>query len=281
MSQAPGQLLRSAITAGSPRGVTQALRAGADVDGLLELGATPLETAARCRNEEAFLQLLDAGASIVNKRRITYLFEVTWSPLLTEALLQRGADPRQRHPDGYDAVYVCAVEGHPKTMRMLAEAGADMNSVCSRHGAQVPALFRCAERWDERMVKVMLDAGADARARDRQGATVMHYVGKHTAFTRHLTIGEQEDLRQTIRLLAGAGSGFDTGTGGSTLLHEAARHVSGALVQILLEAGVPAHAVNDAGQSAGDVAVEAGNTEHWLLIRRFRPAPVVTVPSDR
>jgi ankyrin repeat protein len=88
-------------------------------------------------------------------------------------LLQVGAEPDATSAGGHTALYSvgnqCAVAGGGKVVRALVEAGADVDA---RDGVkQCTALHMAARRGNIEVAEALLDCGANLEARDSVGDT--------------------------------------------------------------------------------------------------------------
>eukprot|EP00998_Keelungia_sp_KM082_P009152 NODE_5321_length_707_cov_59.725862_g5298_i0.p1 GENE.NODE_5321_length_707_cov_59.725862_g5298_i0~~NODE_5321_length_707_cov_59.725862_g5298_i0.p1 ORF type:complete len:190 (+),score=33.81 NODE_5321_length_707_cov_59.725862_g5298_i0:61-630(+) len=96
-------------------------------------------------------------------------------------LLQEGADPTVPEQDGYTPMHGVAFQGRAEAAKVLIEHGLD---IADMHSDGVPAWMRAC--WGGRQrhaetVKVFLEAGADYKQQNQQGATCMHQTkNKHT-----------------------------------------------------------------------------------------------------
>jgi hypothetical protein len=85
---------------------------------------------------------------------------------LAKYLLKRGADPEH-------CLWAAAFNDSPAAIKLLVRAGA----VVDAPGAETPFMF--AIKWSHfESAKALLDAGADANAKDRLGKTALHYMLK-------------------------------------------------------------------------------------------------------
>jgi ankyrin repeat protein len=141
---------------------------------------------------------------------------------ITQLLLSRGADLHAR-----DAVYHltpflwAAQEGESVTMKMLVQAGADVNE---RGMNGETALMLASTNGHAGTVKTLLDLGADVNARNRFGATALFdAVGM---------------LRiDVVKVLLGGGADAKVTVDGVTALTKAKKMGRSDLVQLLRNAG--------------------------------------------
>jgi hypothetical protein len=91
-------------------------------------------------------------------------------------------------PSGITALMYAAAGGHYEVVRLLLDAGADVNA----HGGECTPL-QAAVGGGGRVVTALLDAGADVDARNRYGQTALMYAAR---------LGEA----RTVELLLGRGA---------------------------------------------------------------------------
>jgi ankyrin repeat protein len=87
------------------------------------------------------------------------------------ALLERGADVSAAQGDGMTALHWAAMSGDLELAQLLVKAGANVKAT-TRIAAATPLLL-AAENGHASVVRVLLDAGADARAADTNGTTAL------------------------------------------------------------------------------------------------------------
>lgn len=105
-------------------------------------------------------------------------------------LLENGADPNAKSPDGTSALTIAAEYGHADIIKLLLAKGADVN-LRNNHGNT--ALMYGAEYGHPQVVKVLIAAGADLNARDNDRETA-------------LIIAKRENQTEIIKLLTAAGA---------------------------------------------------------------------------
>lgn len=120
------------------------------------------------------------------------------------ALAARGADTEARDSRGYTALHLAACYGHRDTMRMLPDAGADVNAAAD--DGFTPLL--CA--GDAESMRLLTEAGADVFHRAHSGWTALTTAirtGRVEAVERVLLAGERKDGRnvwsQEVRRMLG------------------------------------------------------------------------------
>ena len=182
-------------------------------------------------------------------------------------LLDRGADPNARGRDT-TPLGAAAHQGNPDMVAFLLAHGADANRTVpgSRHEgygtplslALLPVHGAPQRNQDVRRLKavqLLLDAGADVDARDRQGRSVLHVVAAHG------------DLKAVGLLLSG-GAGIDIlDAQGRTPLHLAIRDGHAAVAALLLDRGADVRV--KAQDQTRPLDLAAGDPEMEALVRRY------------
>ena len=134
-----------------------ALAAGADIEEINSGDGTPLCLAAFCGyNAEVISLLLEAGAGVNRKDSMNY------TPLCS--VLQYAFI---NHPD----IDMHEVE---EIVRILIAAGADLTISC--YPARSSPLQKASIACSEKVVRMLLDAGADVDALDSHGCNALHYA---------------------------------------------------------------------------------------------------------
>lgn len=183
--------------------ITQALlEANMDVDTRGSYEATALMSASGAGQEELVRFLLEIGADVHLRD------SKGWSPLIYAAekgragilscLLRSGASPHNLH-----SLFFAALHGHVNILRILANAGADVDmaaegeetalisairrgdvgvaealielgATTGTHAAALPSPFMlCATGGYKDLTKLMIDNGADARVTNKRGETTL------------------------------------------------------------------------------------------------------------
>ena len=156
-----------------------------------------------------------------------------------------------------------AVEaGDLKKAQKLISKGANVNQT---DDVGFPALSIVAARGDEKMTRLLLDAGADVNARS---ATL-----NNTALAR----AAQNGNRETVRILLAAGAHVDDRDGaGWTPLFKAALKGDLEIVEALLSAGADVNARSSSGWTA---LKEAQMRGHENLAQRLKSAGAIDFPD--
>lgn len=190
------------------------LRAGANVNAANSYGVTPLSLA--CTNQ-------DAG--------------------MVEKLLKAGADPNGV-PMGTPVLMTAARTGNVDTVKSLLAHGANVNAKESAR-RQTALMWAVAEKHPE-VVRLLIDRGADVRARSTSG------------FTPLLFAAQQGDV-DSARMLLEAGANVNDASpedGSALILATHSGHE--ALARFLLEKGADPNAVDAYGITALHYALLKG-----------------------
>ena len=110
-------------------------------------------------------QLIEAGAdpNSVDQHGMGPL--LNFSPAVTRYLLEHGADPDLQRNENISPVL--GASGNVECMRLMLEAGADVNRASEHNGESV--LHHYASGDDVQAVKMLLDYGAKINARTKPG----------------------------------------------------------------------------------------------------------------
>jgi len=177
-----------AVIDGTPDEVKARLDEGDDPNTRDAHGSTPLFIALRTSFDKAAI-LLEAGANIdvwtyVGMHPIHF---ANHSPEILTWLLQHGADVDTRvkpgrdgqlfYPAGWTALHITARRKDLSVAELLLRNGADPNArdevgMTPLHSAMRPAYGALYKR----LVRTLIDAGADVDAVDAEGRTALHYV---------------------------------------------------------------------------------------------------------
>jgi ankyrin repeat protein len=137
------------------------------------------------------------------------------------------ADPalaRAHGPDGHTPLGLAAFFGHREVVKLLLEAGADANAR-SRNAMRVAPIHAAAAAHDVAIVRLLVEAGADVNAAQEKGFVA---------------------------------------------LHEAASEGDMELIRVLVEAGARIDALTEDGRSAEDLAREKGRDEAVRTLQSLR-----------
>ena len=169
-------LIGPAVATGNPEIVDQVVQHGGQSDKLLGLG---LKDAIIDGNREYFDYFLQLGADPNYQYTHTVLMQAAGKNRIefVRELIQRGAkvDTLSKAPSEYtgSTALIWAVrEGHIEMVKLLLEAGADVNLHDPKHAS---ALIRAARNDDKPMVRLLLENGADVNATQR-GKTVIELL---------------------------------------------------------------------------------------------------------
>jgi hypothetical protein len=141
----------------------------------------------------------------------------------------------------------------PKVKELIA-AGMDVNVVDSEVDAT--ALMEAVGNGNQEMVKVLLSAGADVNARNKNGRTAM------------LTIGEDTTAEIVWTLVAAGAKVNRKDDDGNTPLMMAARIDNVTVIKALLDAGAKVNAKNKEGRTALMDAAESDYEESVKVLLR-------------
>ncbi len=198
--------LALACTNRSAQIVSLLLDAGADADVATWDGDTPLMACARTGAQAAVRALLDAGADAGATAGGKGETALIWAAAgghagIVRALLEHGADvdaataasadrvPNtcricawKPSPGGFTPLMFAARSGDIATVRLLLDAGADIDAATDEYGTP---LVIAAASGHEDLALDLLAAGADPRAGDENGVTALHHALRKGLSTLH------------------------------------------------------------------------------------------------
>ena len=291
--------LLDATKKGDTAAVRALLKERADANTRAGDGATALHWAAY-RGERTMAELLlQAGASLnaTNDLGVTALWVASASRNVTivEVLLEAGADPNITPRTGATPLMVAARTGSADAVKLLAMRGARVNE--AEAGRRQTALMWAVSRQHPQVVRVLVEAGADVNARtatsrhhvllccaafsaDRAGEAEVDYGGS-TPLLFAARVGDLESAR--ILIAAGAHVN-DTLEDGTSALAQAAMSGHTDVAELLIESGADVNAAR-AGFTPLHAAVVRSDVRlaRTLLSHGAHPNPRLTnaTPSRR
>jgi ankyrin repeat protein len=151
-----------------------------DVNARSTDGSTALLWAAHWNDVDVAALLLSRGAdaNIANDFRMTPLSEACTNASLelVHSLLKAGANPNTPNTTGETPLMTCSRTGSADAVRMLVEYGAAVNAKEPAQN-QTAIMWAAAERHPD-VVKALIDAHADLKARTKQGFTPLHFAAR-------------------------------------------------------------------------------------------------------
>ncbi len=241
------------------------LEAQPNLESRNKYGETPLMLAAESGYEEAFELLASRGADVLardwrGRTALHHACEANAPRLaIVDALVSRGVPVGTRDSSGRTAL-ACVLDGggsdrgghdytrHVITKRLI-EAGSDVNAT-ARNGSTPIMLAAGSTGIDT--VMLLLERGADVRAKDAGGHNALSYMiqnghGDYSAIASAL-IERGADVRVV---------GKSRDSGRTPILIDAARHAADVVVSKMLERGVNVETQDSWGRTALMIAVEA------------------------
>lgn len=167
---------------GDAAAIGRLLAKGAPIEARDASGSTALLVATRANQVDAARELVDAGADVNAKDRIgdsPYLYAGVAGHLeILKLTLAHGADLRSTNRYGGTALIPAAERGHVDTVLTLVEASVVVDHV-NRLGwtalLEAIILGNGGERH-QRIVNILLGAGADPDIADREGVTPLQHA---------------------------------------------------------------------------------------------------------
>lgn len=192
-------LLSIATRGGNAEIVGALIRAGADP-------SAAFEDAVDEGNGDKLKLLVQAGARVDKKcfgdRSMTPLEHVCQARgsidhALLKTLLELKADPNVRSLSGISSLARAAKLGDIVAVKLLLEAGADVDAREGDLEKQTP-LMHAARRGSVDVVRALVDAGAKVRRTNYEGRTALDILGPSR--------GERENYTEIRKILSGAGA---------------------------------------------------------------------------
>ncbi|KAK5652630.1 hypothetical protein OQA88_10223 [Cercophora sp. LCS_1] len=214
MNPAQSASLHSAATNGSARVILQHLNRGAPINAPDADGMTALHLAIKAGHVEAVKLLLDRGANIETPagplaNRPVHFAAMSLNPALMATVLMYRPNLETR-VNGMPPLFYAISGGDEKVVRLLLEAGADVKA---RSSLGESVLHMAAGSWKNNLLPTLLQHGADVRATSRNpdGKTAVHFAAE---------FGNADAIK---RLVAAGADPFAELIDGRNALHVAAK----------------------------------------------------------
>jgi ankyrin repeat protein len=208
---------------------------------------TPVENRETSVMTEREAQVID-----VNEKLFKASFNGNASDL--KNVLETEADVEVKMKDAWTALLLASGMGHPEIMRVLIDAGVNVNEATSRGGTALMWAAGARQNSAE-SVRVLLDAGAKVNAKTTDGCTALMDAVMH-------------GNTSSVEVLLSAGANVNEQTeDGVTALMESARLGHGEIVQLLLSSGAEMNIRNREGRTALMEARDAARDEIVRLLR--------------
>lgn len=274
------QRLLAVCSQGTPEQVQTALGCGARANVARRDGQTPLLLAAEFNPHPQVVTVLQKAGSNVNERNEsaycngTPLFAAIRNPNpeMLAALIRAGANVHRKDRNGQTPL-ICAIAETktPESIRMLLEAGADIN-VTENIDGMTPLMYAVRYGRKTTLIKSLLQAGADVNAQDRSGMSALMYA-----------VDANGNL-ETIRLLLQAGAEIKAqdGSGMTALMYAAGGYGARSNVEIvtaLLQAGAEVKAQDRSGMTV--LMYAAGYTRNPDILKLLLQAGAEVNAKDQ
>ena len=216
--------------------------------------ASPLVEAVKANDAEKVNRLLADGADINGlhyESETALMVAVSYGrPDILEALLRQGADPNASSKNGTTALMMAIRQ--PKVIRMLLDAGADVNAKDQTWGRS--ALMNAFRSGSIPAIDMLLEAGANLHATDKRGNNVLGVASEG---------GDAQAIRKALEL------GFDPNVGDTAAEVHPLRSATGSpeALKVLIAAGAKVNARSrDLLFTALHVAAQNGYAESVKIL---------------
>lgn len=229
---------------------------GADVNQQSKSGGTALMNACMSgKSEDIIPILLRAGADVnlesnSGETALLYALQYGAPPNVIKQLISAGADVHHENDRGETPIYIATQKGSPsernETIGMLLTAGADADINRKTKNGYTP-IVESIIRGEPKIVKKLLDAGADPNIVDQHGITPLMYVSKAAGILPpHIN-------RSLVKLLVDNGAHVDLqDMNGRTALMYAVVNRKSDIVEYLLSIGAETQILNKEGKNAAN-----------------------------
>ncbi len=167
--------LSLAVSSGGPKAVSFLLEVGADANGRVQKGQTPLFVVVREGNTKAF-DILVAVEGI----KLDAPSRFGWTPLMeavahgqhdmVKLLLEKKVDPDQKDAEGNTALMIAGRGGRAKSVQHLLEFKADVNA--RNVDGMTPLMWAVTRPGNGEIISALLGMGADSADKTAEGQTV-------------------------------------------------------------------------------------------------------------
>lgn len=251
------------------------IKRGADVNATSEFGETALMHAAAGGHIKVVNILLGEGAS-VNAAKSSGMTPLMYAARrghteVVKLLIKKGAEVNTRAEDGTTALILSA--DYPDILQILIEKGADITA--SGFGMGRTALMQAAGLGRVESVRLLLDAGADVNSRDDMGRTALMFPG----WWHENQYGSEDDdfylnivgaAPEIAKILIAKGADVNIKMeGGWTALMIACQQDLDDVVRALVDAGADVRITGDDGSTTLTLA-EGKCSEETLELLRSR-----------
>jgi ankyrin repeat protein len=258
-------------------------------------GWTPLMYAARQNAVDAARALAAAGADLdatdPDGTTALVLAIINGHFDVAQVLLERGANPNVADERGMAALYAAVdmstldeTVGRPNPKPHASMDAAGLVSVLLKHGADpkqtlrasvlerahndgdpnlaegATPLMRAAKDADVRVMRLLLDAGADLHARTKTGKTALMFAASRLGgFRGTANRGSEPDALAAVSLCLDRGADVNAADeGGQTALHLSVAQAEESIIRLLASRGASLESKDARGRTALDLASAAG-----------------------
>ena len=234
----------------------------------------PLQETVVISNSIEMAKLLLARGGDINTKGYPVLNSAIYEQRkdLCEFLIQRGADVNAKDKWGQTSLYLAIRNDDSDIMNILIANGAEVDIKHTRGGMEEAALMYAAMTGRTEVVKLLLEAGADINVKNDRDQTALHVpLDIRNSDYQKSRGGRYRLSKDTIKMLLDKGADVNLkDKDGRTPLHLAAESADGDIVKLLLDKGARVSEKDDeSGFTALHHAARFGNKDAAeLLIAR-------------
>ncbi|KAJ3484982.1 hypothetical protein NLG97_g6919 [Lecanicillium saksenae] len=224
------------------------LEFGADFSAPRANSRTALELAVLFGHARVVELLLDAGSEIrVDSIAPPLVLACSYGNIeIARILLAHGADTSSFGPDSYSALHASTFQGHIGIIELLLAEGVDVNS--KTVGSNISCLHIAAQEGHTEIFRFLLAHGADTTLSTEHGMLPLHLAILNNNLSIFNLLIEEDTF----------GIGVATSKGWLPI-HYAASYGHAEMIQILIDCGADATAVDAKGTNSVQLAAQSGH----------------------
>ena len=285
--------LHFASAAGNKEVAELLISAGADVNVMDNYGYLPVDLAVLFDNMEVGMMLVSDGSFVCNYPSFLCFAVLKNNRKLVKMIIEKGVDVNVEDNDGNTLLHLALRHNFEEIAMLLMVNGADINAK-NIYGRSAVFYVR-----DKDLAKLLLIAGANLEV-DNNGNTPLHTavdrgdkdvvefflwnglgVSTENIYGRSAVFYVRDKDLAELLLSFSARVNLEVDSDGNTPLHAAVDRRDREVVEVFLEEGLDADAVNDAGKTPLDIAVDRGYSDIAELLLEYlgKEKKAISVPE--